>query len=205
MIGEMLEQDKVIKFWNSSRSVIQKGLWRDNLNPEISSWDQVVAQAEIIEISEYVAERRDRKLRPSQPTGLSGGNLQSMGQLPGRSTRAITSNSRRRSHNRDKQRLQSVGHQNVRDGLHPHRSARDSLRQPQIPMSRDNNYSSPERDQYLRQPKSESYSSESYHISDFGRGSPLSEEKAELHTAGRCFNCQEEGHTGRNCPNNHTD
>ncbi|KAF8814449.1 hypothetical protein BYT27DRAFT_7064892, partial [Phlegmacium glaucopus] len=52
MIGDIPEQDKVIKFWNSARPVIQKGLWRDNLNPEISSWDEVVSQAEVIEISE---------------------------------------------------------------------------------------------------------------------------------------------------------
>ena len=61
MVGNVPERDKVLKFWNGARLVIQKGLWRDNLNPEISSWDQVIAQAEIIEISENVAERRDRK------------------------------------------------------------------------------------------------------------------------------------------------
>jgi hypothetical protein len=57
MIEDISERDKVLKFWNGVQPVIQKGLWRDNLNPEISSWDQVVAQAEIIEISENVAER----------------------------------------------------------------------------------------------------------------------------------------------------
>ena len=56
MIGDILEQDRVIKFWNGSQSVIQKGLWRDNLNPEISTWDEVINQVEIIEISENVAE-----------------------------------------------------------------------------------------------------------------------------------------------------
>ena len=32
------------------------------MNPELSSWKKVVAQAEIIEIAENVAERRDRNL-----------------------------------------------------------------------------------------------------------------------------------------------
>ncbi|KAF8810958.1 hypothetical protein BYT27DRAFT_7056904, partial [Phlegmacium glaucopus] len=45
MIGAIPEQDKVIKFWNSSRPIIQKGLWRDNLNPEISTWEEVISQA----------------------------------------------------------------------------------------------------------------------------------------------------------------
>ena len=61
MIGDVSERDQVLKFWNGSRAVIQKGLWRDNLNPEVSSWSSVVAQAEIIEISENVADRRDRR------------------------------------------------------------------------------------------------------------------------------------------------
>ena len=60
MIVDIPERDQVLKFWNGTRPVIQKGLWRDNLNPETSSWARVVAQAEIIEISENVAERRDR-------------------------------------------------------------------------------------------------------------------------------------------------
>ena len=60
MIGDISDRDKVLKFWNGSRTVIQKGLWRDNLNPEILGWEQVVAQAEIIEIAENVAECRDR-------------------------------------------------------------------------------------------------------------------------------------------------
>ncbi|KAF8814183.1 hypothetical protein BYT27DRAFT_7206295, partial [Phlegmacium glaucopus] len=57
MIGAVSEQDRVIKFWNGSQPIIQKELWRDNLNPEISTWDEVIAQAEIIEILENIAER----------------------------------------------------------------------------------------------------------------------------------------------------
>ena len=73
MIGEIPERDQVLKFWNGARPIIQKGLWRDNLNPETSSWARVVAQAEIIEISENVAERRDHKpgAGTSQPTARS--------------------------------------------------------------------------------------------------------------------------------------
>lgn len=56
MIGDVPEHDWVLKFWNGAWPLIQKGLWRDNLNPETLSWDRVVAQAEIIEISENVAE-----------------------------------------------------------------------------------------------------------------------------------------------------
>ena len=57
----MSEQDRVLKFWNGARPVIQKGLWRDNLNPETSPWNNVIAQAEIFKISKNVADRRDRR------------------------------------------------------------------------------------------------------------------------------------------------
>ena len=76
MIGDVPERNRVLKFWNGTRSSIQKGLWRDNLNPETSSWDRVVAQAEIIEISENVAERRDRRPNISS---LASGSLNHQG------------------------------------------------------------------------------------------------------------------------------
>ena len=71
MIGDIPEQDKVIKFWNGSQSIIQKGLWQDNLNPEISTWDEVVNQAEIIEISENIAEYWDQEFYQSYSHGAS--------------------------------------------------------------------------------------------------------------------------------------
>lgn len=57
MIGDITERDQVLKFGNGAQTGIQKELWRNNLNPEISSWNQVTAQAEIIEIAENVADR----------------------------------------------------------------------------------------------------------------------------------------------------
>ena len=98
MIGDISEQDRVIKFWNGSRAIIQKGLWRDNLNPEISSWSQVVTQAEIIEISENVAERRDRKTGSSQPSSSTAmGNYKQKGQSTDRSARAVNFDSQKRA------------------------------------------------------------------------------------------------------------
>ena len=59
MIGTISEQDRVLRFWNGVKPEIQSGLWRAQLNPEISDWSEVLAQAEIIEISENVAHRRE--------------------------------------------------------------------------------------------------------------------------------------------------
>jgi hypothetical protein len=77
MIGDVPERDRVLKFWHGTHPIIQKGLWRDNLNPETSSWDRVTNQAEIIEISENVAEHRDRKMNTPATTG---GLIQNQGE-----------------------------------------------------------------------------------------------------------------------------
>lgn len=43
MIGSIPKQDQVLKFWNSARPSIRKELWQNKLNPELSSWKDVVA------------------------------------------------------------------------------------------------------------------------------------------------------------------
>jgi hypothetical protein len=45
---------------------IQSGLWRMQLNPEISSWDEVLSQAEIIEISENMAYQQEHRTGTSK-------------------------------------------------------------------------------------------------------------------------------------------
>jgi hypothetical protein len=55
MIGLANERDKVIHLWDGLRPVIQKGLWRDGYNPEVSGWDEVQCAAEIIEIAESIS------------------------------------------------------------------------------------------------------------------------------------------------------
>ncbi|KAG6855158.1 hypothetical protein H0H87_007467, partial [Tephrocybe sp. NHM501043] len=54
MIGSIPEREKVVKLWNGLRTSIQRSLWRDGLNPELSSWLEVRKVAEIIEIAENV-------------------------------------------------------------------------------------------------------------------------------------------------------
>ena len=55
LIGNISEGDRVIKLWNGLRYEYQSALWRDRLHPEVSSWDDVVAQAETIEISRNIS------------------------------------------------------------------------------------------------------------------------------------------------------
>ena len=57
MIGMINDREKVIKLWDGLDTSIQRALWRDGYNPEISSWDEVRTGAETIEISESVPNR----------------------------------------------------------------------------------------------------------------------------------------------------
>ncbi|KAF8890145.1 hypothetical protein BD779DRAFT_1469470 [Infundibulicybe gibba] len=57
MIGRESERNKVIKLWDGFRPEIQGALYKERLNPETSSWKEVITTAEIIEISEEVSSK----------------------------------------------------------------------------------------------------------------------------------------------------
>jgi hypothetical protein len=58
MIGDLTEQAKVLKLWMGARPLIQKELCHSNLNPEITSWGDVLAAAEVVKIAEGVTNFR---------------------------------------------------------------------------------------------------------------------------------------------------
>ncbi|KJA18029.1 hypothetical protein HYPSUDRAFT_101248, partial [Hypholoma sublateritium FD-334 SS-4] len=51
ILSEFSDQQKVVKLWYGLRRSIQQGLWHAGLDPESSSWDEVVHHAERREIS----------------------------------------------------------------------------------------------------------------------------------------------------------
>ena len=59
LVGPMPAEMKVVKLWYSLTTRIQKALWRDGLHPDSSTWDEVVAKAEVIEIADSVTNRRE--------------------------------------------------------------------------------------------------------------------------------------------------
>jgi hypothetical protein len=105
MIGTVSGQDQVLRFWNGVKPEIQAGLWRAQLNPEILNWDNVLAQAEIIEISENITHRRDpgRSGNHSGPKAmLVGPGFSNNSQNPGREFRSSRSMTLDFSHRRNR-------------------------------------------------------------------------------------------------------
>ena len=196
MIGNIPKQDQVLKFWNGAKPSIQKELWRNKLNPELSSWESVVAQAEIIEIADNVAERRDRKAGQSSQmsgvaSGSSGANAKGKGRAAdanaGGSVRAVTFGSTHRSrgkHHRKgaKDGQPRGGEFNSREGT-PAGSNKGKSKSGSVPPN----------------------GPSSYNRSSARKTPQLSEkELAEYRAAGRCFSCGKEGHMSRNCPDKET-
>ncbi|KIN95766.1 hypothetical protein M404DRAFT_33908 [Pisolithus tinctorius Marx 270] len=56
MIGETDKCTKVHKFWSGLRKELQRDLWKEKLNLEVSSLKKISASAEILEIAQTVAE-----------------------------------------------------------------------------------------------------------------------------------------------------
>ena len=193
MIGNIPEQDQVMKFWHSARPSIQKELWRNRLNPELSSWETVIAQAEIIEIAENVAERRDRRGgQAPQVSGSSTAHSKAKQATSDGSVRAVTfgSSSQRRDRKKD--------HRGRRSSNNAHGGHQKSGT-PQPKEGAANNYHSNKGKSRggSTPPKNDKYPPR--------RTPQLSDkEKAEYRAAGRCFNCGKEGHMSRNCPDNET-
>jgi hypothetical protein len=190
MIGDVPERDQVLKFWNGSRSIIQKGLWRDNLNPEISSWVSVVAQAEIIEISENVADRRDRKAgnsshQPGSSHPVGGGPRKPKTRDENGSVRSI-------SYEPKSQNQSSTGHRfHHRNPHHLDNRASSSQRREGSRSSR-GGYAAGGRSQTPRSSTSGNPDRSTPRLSD--------KERAERIAAGQCFMCGGSDHFSRSCP-----
>ena len=59
MVGTMPIEMKVIKLWHSLKAKIQRAMWRDGLHPDTSTWDEVIAKAEMIELADKVVDPHD--------------------------------------------------------------------------------------------------------------------------------------------------
>jgi hypothetical protein len=78
-IGLNDDQEKVVKIWNSFRGDVQQELYRDKLDPELSTWKEVVKAAERAEVllkagAKSKPSPNNSKSTQSQQGGSSQGN-----------------------------------------------------------------------------------------------------------------------------------
>ena len=70
MIGEMDEHTQVHKLWFGLRKEIQHDLWCEKLNPEISTLEDMITAAEIIEIAQSVTSETSGKGHTKTTTAI---------------------------------------------------------------------------------------------------------------------------------------
>ncbi|KAG9223419.1 hypothetical protein CCMSSC00406_0007606 [Pleurotus cornucopiae] len=73
VIGSVSEQEKVVKLWNGFKPVIRAELYRERLNPNIFSWDEVVERAELLEVVETARLGRNSHRTPNTPNSKNQG------------------------------------------------------------------------------------------------------------------------------------
>ncbi|KAF4585118.1 hypothetical protein EYR40_001954 [Pleurotus pulmonarius] len=72
VIGSVSEQEKVVKLWNGFKAEIRAELYREKLNPNISSWDEVVERAELLEVVENARHGRAGNRAPKSSNNSPG-------------------------------------------------------------------------------------------------------------------------------------
>jgi len=78
-IGSSTKRERVEKLWNGLRPELQQALWRENLEPQHSTWEQVLRVAERHEIADQIFLNNKRWTgNGSKP----GGDQDSEQQLP---------------------------------------------------------------------------------------------------------------------------
>src|ERR1700710_594855 len=98
MVGDLDGGDRVTRLWTGLNAEIQRELWKKELNPEVSSFKEVQATAEIIEIAHSVLIGRDRKTAPREKS-TGGAVISSAATSPRTEERdRNTRNPKRRDH-----------------------------------------------------------------------------------------------------------
>jgi hypothetical protein len=69
VVGDIPLRFRIIKLWYSLKPETQRIMWKDGLHPDESSWEDVVAKAEMIEISDNVLDPRERQMFPDNQSG----------------------------------------------------------------------------------------------------------------------------------------
>ena len=202
MIGAMSPELKVLKLWYTLRPRIQKIMWKDGLHPDISTWDEIVAKAEVIEIADQVVDPRERKMvqmtATTSNTRNSNHNNNNFNNKNKNSHTTTSTVSRSMSYvPKDRDNSRSNNGVPFRSGsTRPNNQERRGSARPHIPRGRFN----PHNRNYVPRNSIGSSKPNSTNSKIYKPPKLSKEEEAELRAAGKCFNCKEVGHISRNCP-----
>ena len=177
MIGDVTERAKVLKLWTCARPSIQKELWHSNLNPEITSWTDLLAATEVVEIAEGVTDFKQphENKKNNHSNSNNSNNAAKTNNWKGGFSRSPPANPITSSHPNGALKR----HSSLRSGGNRSRLNRPS------PASMAQSPALPPK------PKPNSHGWELVTLSE--------KERAELAAENKCFNCREVGHISRNC------
>ena len=190
MVGALTPELKFIKLWYSLRPNIQRTMWKDGLHPDTSSWEEIVAKAEVVEIASKVMDPRDCRApniprsndRVNAPAHRNNVRNRSFNQNI--TSRAVTFTPPVRNNGTDRNNFQN---RNTRD----RRESRPNAGRGRFP-----NNSRRQSHGNARNDNSQQRTSKSSNLSE--------KEMVELRAAGKCFECKEVGHMSQNCPQKNT-
>jgi hypothetical protein len=189
MVGAMPEEMKIIKLWYSLNTRTQRAMWRDGLHPDSSTWDEIVAKAEMVEIANSVIDSRDRNKPQAQRPISNYRNNNNFDNNYKRShdsaSRSVTYTNRGRDNGRSHQSNQSRSANQPRQDSAQPSAGRFQSRRP-IPRPNKAGVSSPAKKKSVK-------------FADLSEA-----EMAQLRAEGKCFRCKEPGHMSRNCPTKNT-
>lgn len=162
------------------------------MHPDSSTWDEVVAKAEVIEIADNVMDRRDGP-RPLNRKGWRPNTFDNNGNKKNQesASRSMTYMNRDRDNNRSNN---SRDNEHTRNGSQSHSQARQGSAQTSKKHFQGRSASRPR-----GTGGSSSGPKKSVKFADLSE-----QEMAQLRAEGKCFLCKEPGHMSRNCPRKNT-